>query len=324
MTRVLITGGLGYIGSRIAAFLAVLPGYAVTVTTRKNLAETVSFSIPENIQVVYEANVSGTAMEKAIQHADIIIHLAALNETDSANKPSEAIKVNVLDSFRILELAVQHRAKKFIYFSTAHIYGAPLTGTITEKTIPRPVHPYALTHRAFEDFVTAAADTKKILTVVLRLSNSFGPPAFPSADRWTLLVNDLCRQASVSGSMVLKTPGLQQRDFITLQDVCRCVQHFIEAGNDKLPDNIFNLGGNNTMTIIDMARLVKKRFDEVTGKTIHLSAPEPSQSDLEKDHFLRFDISKLLLTGFFLENKITREIDDTIHFCNKYFPAWKV
>jgi len=319
MTNVLVTGGLGYIGSRIAVFLAALPDFTVSVTTRKKIPETSSFGIPPSIKVIHEAIASGSSMEQAISGSDVIIHLAALNEIDSVKKPLEAIEVNVVDSFRILELAQKHGAKRFIYFSTAHIYGAPLIGTITEKSLPRPVHPYALTHRAFEDFVTAAADNKKISTAILRLSNSFGPPAFPSADRWTLLVNDLCKQAAGTGTMTLKTPGLQQRDFITLQDVCRAVEHIIKLPADKLSDGIFNLGGHNSMSILDMAKLVQERCKAVAGREIILTAPPPSEADLQQDYSLRFEIGKLLTTGFVLINNVYREIDDTILFCNKYF-----
>jgi UDP-glucose 4-epimerase len=318
MTKVLITGGLGYIGSRIAVFLATIPGYQVSVTTRKKAVETAAYKIPNNIQVINEANADGTAMQKAISNTDLIIHLAALNEIDSVKRPVEAIKVNVLNSYQVLEQAIQHAVKRFIYFSTAHVYGTPLTGTISEKTIPRPVHPYALTHRAFEDFVTAASDSKKISSVVIRLSNSFGPPAFNSADRWTLLVNDLCKQAAITGTMTLKTAGLQQRDFITLQDVCRAVKHFMDLPAEHLNDGIFNLGGNTSMSIIDMAKLVQERFKKVTRNEVVLSAPAPSEQDLKQDYSLHFNIDKLRSTGFALENDISKEIDDTIMFCTQF------
>jgi UDP-glucose 4-epimerase len=319
MKNVLITGGLGYIGSRIASYLAQYTDYSISITTRKSILETSSFGIPKNITIIHAAGVESKAMYEAVNKADVIIHLAALNEIDSIKNPAEALKINVLDSFSILELAVKYNTHRFIYFSTAHIYGAPLKGHITEKFVPRPVHPYALTHRAFEDFVTAAADNKKISTAVLRLSNSFGPPAFLSADRWSLLINDLCRQGITTGKMKLNSSGLQQRDFITLFDVCRSVKHFIEIPDENLGNGIFNLGGNNAARIIDMANMIKERFMVVCGKEIMLLVPEAKESELNENHSLHYDIKKLLGTGFVLNNNVVEEIDNTILFCKKYF-----
>ncbi|HTQ65269.1 MAG TPA: SDR family oxidoreductase [Puia sp.] len=315
--NILITGGLGYIGGRLANHLAGQPGYKVTVTTRKNISETISYQIPSHIQIIH--GVSPSSMEEAIGKTDIVIHLAALNEIDSLKRPLEAIQVNVLESFIVLESAIKHKVKKFIYFSTAHVYGAPLRGVITEKIIPRPVHPYALTHHAFEDFVTAARDNKKIDALVLRLSNSFGPPSFLSADRWTLLVNDLCREAVTKNQMTLKTAGLQQRDFISLLDTCRAVQYFIEAEDKKWMDGIFNLGGHNAMPVIDMANLIKERARLLFNKEIILSVPKALESEMQEDHFLQYDISKLLASGFSLKNNIIEEIDNTLLFCSSHF-----
>lgn len=315
--NILITGGLGYIGGRLANHLAGQPGYKVTVTTRKNISETISYQIPSHIQIIH--GVSPSSMEEAIGKTDIVIHLAALNEIDSLKRPLEAIQVNVLESFIVLESAIKHKVKKFIYFSTAHVYGAPLRGVITEKIIPRPVHPYALTHHAFEDFVTAARDNKKIDALVLRLSNSFGRPSFLSADRWTLLVNDLCREAITKNQMTMKTAGLQQRDFICLLDVCRAVQYFIETANEKCLDGVFNLGGNNAMPVIEMANLIKERVRVLFDKEIMLSAPKASTAEMQEDYLLQYDISKLLSTGFSLKNNIIDEIDNMLLFCNSHF-----
>jgi len=73
--------------------------------------------------------------------------------------------------------------------------------------VPRPVHPYAITHHAAEDFVLAAHDEKRLMGYVIRLSNGFGAPAHAGVDRWTLLVNDLCRQAVQTRQLILRSAG---------------------------------------------------------------------------------------------------------------------
>ena len=68
--------------------------------------------------------------------------------------------------------------------------------------LPLPDIPYAITHRAAEDFTLMFASRGKLDARVVRLSNAFGAPAHGSVDRWTLLVNDLCRQAVETKKLV--------------------------------------------------------------------------------------------------------------------------
>ena len=190
MSRILITGGFGYVGGRLSRRLS--EEHEVWVSSRK--------PVPDDILRLH-------GQVKRIDHAllldpatfpasvDVVIHLAALNEIDSVKFPSEAIRVNIDETRMILENSISKKVDQFIYFSTAHIYGAPLEGTITEESLPRPVHPYAITHRAAEDYIVAAVKHNRIKGTVLRLSNSFGAPVSPHVNRWTLLANDLCRQA---------------------------------------------------------------------------------------------------------------------------------
>ena len=116
---------------------------------------------------------------------DAIVHLAAMNEMDCARDPAAALEVNTALTLRLLNAAVAAGVRRFVYLSTAHVYGAPLRGHIDERALPRPVHPYAITHRAAEDFVLAAFDAGRIEGVVLRLSNGVGAPAHAAVDRWT-------------------------------------------------------------------------------------------------------------------------------------------
>ncbi|MDQ3847002.1 MAG: SDR family oxidoreductase, partial [Bacteroidota bacterium] len=241
----------------------------------------------------------------------------ALNEIDSIKKPLEAIKVNIAESYRLISNAIAAKVKKFIFFSTAHVYCSPLKGIITESCLPRPLHPYANTHKAAEDFVLAARDMGQIDSIVLRLSNSFGVPAYPTADRWTLLVNDLCRQAILEKQLVLKSTGKQKRDFICLSDVVSAVRHLIKLDKHSSLDGVFNLGGGNSMRVIDMAYLVKRRYETLFNKEIQLIAPD-SNGTSENDEELNFKISKLVSTGWEPTGNIEKEIDDTLSFCNKY------
>jgi UDP-glucose 4-epimerase len=314
MNNILVTGGLGYVGGRIATTLAKNSSNNVFLTTRSD-----NISSPQwlpQAKVISLDILSDEDCLKACQNIDTVIHLAALNEIDSGKDPQQALLVTGLGSLKLLQAAQTAKVKRFIYFSTAHVYKAPLIGTINETLVPRPAHPYAITHKTAEDFVLSAGDSSSLDTLVFRLSNGFGAPTHGNVNRWTLVANDLCRQAVVNGKLVLKSSGLQKRDFITLEDVGRATEHFLNSSVDW-DDGLFNLGGENPFSIIDMAEIIQERCQKVLGLRPEILKPEPNPG--EKSFFLDYQIDKLKNTGFSLYKNINEEIDGTLKICQEYF-----
>lgn len=310
---ILITGGLGYVGGRIARYLAADRGLSLRLTSRR--ASTTNPSWLTNGEI---AQWDITADPDDIcAGVDTVVHLAALNEIDCAQDALAALQVNGAGTLRLLQAAQAAGVRRFIYFSTAHIYGAPLVGAISEQTVPRPIHPYAITHKVAEDFVLAARDEGKIDGIVLRLSNGFGAPVAAEVNRWTLIVNDLCRQAAATGKLVLRSNGLQQRDFITLQDAARCVEHFIALPQADCGDGLFNLGGECSRSIYAITQMVAARCQVVLGfaPAIERVEPQPGEQGLG----LEYSIAKLKASGFSLHNRYEDEIDATLVLCQKAF-----
>ncbi|MBU4231188.1 MAG: SDR family oxidoreductase [Proteobacteria bacterium] len=315
MDKVLITGGSGYIGGRLVQALVEESRFHLRLGVRQPRA--IRPVWPREAEIVPLGLVSPEDLNAACRGVRYIIHLAALNEIESLANPEEALRINGLGSLKLLEAAKRAGVERFIYFSTAHVYGVPLAGMITEESLPRPHHPYAITHRVAEDFVLAAHDQKTIQGIALRLSNGFGAPAAVNVNRWTLIVNDLCRQAVTTGKLVLKSSGLQWRDFITLSDVARSVQHLLNLPASALQDGLFNLGGECSLQIIDLAQRIANRASGFLGFTppIHRPGPGPTESFQP----LEYKVDKLKSTGFTLNRNIDEEIDATLLFCKKVF-----
>ena len=314
MSRILITGGTGYVGGRVAQALAGEPAHQVVLTTRSNTIQPLNW-LP-NADVVSLELSSDDDCRRACEGITTVIHLAALNEIDSGQDPQQALVVNGLGSLKLLQAAQRQGVQKFIYFSTAHVYCAPLIGTITEDLVPRPAHPYAISHKTAEDFVLAAGDCTSLDTLVVRLSNGFGAPTHPAVNRWTLVANDLCQQAVMTQKLTLRSAGLQQRDFITLNDVGRAIVHFLAPDMDW-GNGIFNLGGGNSLRIIDIADIIQTRCKQFLGFTPEIQRPIPKASD--KSEKLDYRIDKLKVTGFELTGKIEEEIDATLRLCKQAF-----
>lgn len=313
--KVLITGGLGYLGGRIAEAFAGEGGFDLTLATRRVPAQRPAWTGKAKLVAIDLCEAA--SLDAACAGADCIIHLAALNEIDSASDPTLALEINGLGTLRMLEAACRNKVRRFAYFSTAHVYGAPLAGRVDESTLPHPNHPYAITHRVAEDFVLAAHRRDRIEGVVLRLSNGYGAPADSSVNRWSLVANDLCRQAACKKQLTLNSPGFQVRDFVTLTDIARATLHVIRLSKNALRDGLFNLGGENTLRVCDLAERIAARCTHVLGYTPSVNRPAPNGS--EPLLTLDYRIDKLKATGFALSGDMDGELDATLRLCSRTF-----
>jgi len=313
--RVLITGALGYLGGRIASAFIAEGGFDLVLATRRVPTEHPAWV--SKAKLIATDLAEPASLNAACEGADCVIHLAALNEIESANDPALALEVNGVGTLKMLEAACRQKVRRFVYFSTAHVYGAPLAGRIDESTFPRPVHPYAITHHVAEDFVLAALRQGRIEGVVLRLSNGYGPPADARVNRWTLVVNDLCRQAVCEKQLTLNSPGLQVRDFVALSDVARATSHLVRLPKSALGDGLFNMGGDNPMRICDMATKIAERCHAVLGFRPPIRMPAPAGE--EQPQVLDYRIDRLKATGFALAGDADGEIDATLRLCQRAF-----
>ncbi len=312
--RVLITGGFGYVGGRLAQFLASQAGYEIVLGSRQQTEPPPWLPQAKVVQTRYG---SPTGLEYICTGVDTVVHLARMNAQDCAADPIAALEFNAVATARLLQVAIRQGAKRFIYLSTAHVYGSPLTGVITENTCPVSLHPYATSHRAGEDVVRAAHQRGEIVGIVIRLSNSYGAPAHKDANCWMLLVNDLCRQAVTTQGMVLRSSGLQRRNFIPLPDACRAIGHLLRLPARDLAGNIFNVGGEWSPTVWELACLVQERCAVALGFRPTLTNIPPQIDEMSAELDYRFDV--LRQSGFQPGSDRTGEIDRLIEFCRVAF-----
>jgi UDP-glucose 4-epimerase len=316
--RVLITGGFGYLGGRIAVELGNESSLILRLGSRRQRSAPVR--LPGIETVVMDVREPKTLVP-AVEDVHTVVHLAAMNENDCVLDPGEAVLVNTLGTFNVLRSAINAGVERFIYLSTAHVYGSPLVGRIAEDNLPRPVHPYAITHLAAEHFVLAAHDLNSVVGIVVRLSNGFGSPTHPDVDRWTLLVNDLCRQVVQTRRLVMRSGGMQRRDFVTLHDIGRAMRFLIDLPSAVVGDGLFNLGGETSLSVREMVQRVTERCRVVLNYAPEVVWPEAVRSETDSD--LVYCIERLKRTGFRLHGDIDSEIDDTLRLCSASFGLTK-
>lgn len=309
--KVLITGGLGYVGGRVARHLQESSDIDVWISTRRP---------NDRLPLWFQA-------DRVLPHAelmrpdhpqwgsfDAVIHLGTANETLCNKDPFAAINDNVIGTMRLLDCCSRN-LPRFIYFSSIHVYGTPLSGVLDEGRCPVPFQPYAIAHRTVEDFVLADTRQGLIDGVIIRLGNAFGAPCVPGFSRWSLVCNDLCRQAVTQGELRLQSSGLQIRNFVTLTDVSRAVEHVLRLSVTAVGGRVFNLGAPRSMPVLELARTIVRRCHVLFGYEPALIAPPPKPGERIDDFDLRVD--RLLQTGFSFTSSLEPEIDATLNYCRE-------
>ncbi len=305
MMRVLVTGAYGYLGGRIVEALSRsgIDTYGGSRIGREGQKERVTdYEDPDSLA-------------KACEGMDAIVHLAGSNEIEAARDPAKAIYETAGFTQRLAKAAASSGVHRFIYFSTVHVYGSPLEGTLSEVSPARPAHPYSIAHRAAEDYALMEGNRGGMETAVVRLSNAFGYPTRPDVDRWSLLVNDLCKQAAERGSMTLASSGTQLRDFIPLADVCAGVDCLLEAKLDAYP--VYNLGSGHSESVYDMACSISSRCASILGHEVPVT--RPIAADKQKALEFNLVIRKILNTGYSPRNCAEVELDQMLKLCDQWF-----
>lgn len=308
--NILITGAFGYLGGRLVDhFRRYSPDAALRLgTTKVKLLDHQEKS--EIFQIDWGKE---NTLDDACDGIDLIIHTAGMNAQDCSSDPAGAFVANAVNTGNLLRSATRKKVRKFVYISTAHVYSNNLMNLISESTPVTNVHPYASSHKAGEDLTMYYDSLNKFESVVFRLSNSYGPPVDENANCWNLLIPDLCRQAVINNKIILKTTGLQRRNFISLGDACAAVE-FVSKNDIR---GVYNLGGIWNPTVWEVAQLIQSRCELLLEKRPELLRVEPNPS--EEPRSLKYDISKLSSLGYTPTEDNVSEIDNLIRFCKDKF-----
>ncbi len=285
--RVLITGGLGNLGSWITKHLVE---QKFQVTTLSNSGRDIpALAGVENLYCsVHDKKELDINLGR--RRWDVIIHLASINDDNFEGYATKALEVNTLGTRNLLESISrsENPHAHFIYFSTFHVYGLN-AGTISEDTVlPEPKNDYASTHLFAEYYVKQFHHSLKIPYTIFRLTNSYGCPLDRNSSKWHLVLNDLARTAVEKQILTLKSNGKPRRDFIWMGDVCTVVEQCIRKG---AANSTFNLGSGISMSMLELAELVKKAYEDFYSRPIAINI---NHSDTNKyNSNLRVDTGKL-------------------------------
>lgn len=258
MKTILVTGGCGFIGSNFVRYLLErYPAYSVI-----NLDKLTYAGNPENLaDVAGDARyrfVKGdicdaAAVDPLVAEADAVVNFAAESHVDrSILGGADFVQTDVYGTYVLLEAARRHGLERFHQISTDEVYGSLEEGAWTEDWPLAPRNPYSASKAGAELLVRSFHITHGLPTVVTRASNNIGPYQYPEKRvplYITNAIDDL--PLPIYGS------GLQVRDHLHVDDHCAAIDLVLHRGE---PGQVYNVGGDNDTTGLDIARTVLSRL----------------------------------------------------------------
>ena len=310
--KALVIGGIGYVGGRLCAYLES-QGHHVAITTRRPHDQVPAWVHANEIIPVHDFQ----KVQQIFKGRDIVFHLAAPDEIAAEKNPLEALNAGAEGTWSILQSMIDsgQAGCPFIYLSTFHVYGKSARGIVDQSTVPYPVHPYGLGRYLGECVVRSFHERHKVKALCVRMSNSFGVAAGFDVPRWSLIFNDLCLQAVKNKEMILKTPGLQKRNFITLHDATRALEYLAQRPEQWPHDGLIHLGSQNQLSVLKVAEMVAQGYQQLWGSVPRIVRPDPKPGDHPSEFV--YESKRLAALGFAWENPIAEEIKATLKLCRK-------
>lgn len=277
MKKVLVTGACGYLGAKLSKYLAE-KGYSVTAFDSFDPSKDRQWTSLMEEVIVGDIRDEASFSRLAEKKFDVVIHLISLDHHKSEDNPNFVSSINVMPTWNLLDKFTRNGLKKFIYFSTIHVYGKLPPKKISEEHISAPLNVYGLTHLLSENICNYFNVKTETNCINVRLSNSYGSPVFKENNCWWLVINDLCKTAFEQSKIKLLSDGSPQRDFIHNSDICKAVNMLIKAEGD-FKENVFHIASGETFTILELSHIVKEVFKDRYQKEITIYLPDKSVSE---------------------------------------------
>jgi UDP-glucose 4-epimerase len=273
--RVMVTGGLGFIGSTLAHRLVSLGANVLLVDA---LIPDLG-GHPFNIHGIgARVRVDGSdlrdarAMGTLVRDRDVIFNLAGqVSHIDSMADPVRDLEINCRSHLSLLDACRTHNPRaKIVFASTRQVYGRPERWPVTEDHPVRPVDVNGANKAAAEYYHHVYADAYGLHACALRLTNVYGPRQLVRHARLGFM-GWFIRLAAEGRDLTVFGDGAQFRDLVYVDDA---VEAFLKAAASEACDGqVFNVGGDEPVSLLSVARL----FVEVAGAGSVRQVPWPAE-----------------------------------------------
>jgi dTDP-glucose 4,6-dehydratase len=290
-TRILVTGGAGFIGSNFARHVASRrPGWEIVVLDkltyagrRENLAD---LEGRPGFTFVQGDIADREAVAAVMPGCAYVVNFAAETHVDrSLYDAGSFIQTDVYGTFVLLEEARRDRdLKMFVQISTDEVYGSVETGSSRETDALMPRNPYSASKAGADRLAYSYYATYGLPVIVTRASNNYGPYQYPEK-----VIPLFVTHAMDGIPLPLYGDGMNVRDWLHVDDHCRAVDMLLESGR---PGETYNIGGGNEVRNIDLTR----RILSLVGRPESLIRPVTDRPGHDRRYSL--DCAKLRAMGW--------------------------
>jgi len=272
---VLVTGGAGFIGSHLVRSL-VGKGWDVVVLDdfssgrMKNLERLKGSGGLKTVKGdIRDRKVVGEVLDGV----EAVFHLAAfVDPAGSVEKPLETNDINVSGTLNVLDGCVKKGVRKFIFVSSAGVYGDGNPLPLRETYDLRPVSPYTASKISGEYYCKMFSDCYGVGSVILRFFNVYGPGQ--GANQYAGVITKFVNSGLRGEQLTIYGDGTQTRDFINVEDVVTALLKALDFKSSRT--EVFNVCTGKPVSINDLASLVR----EVLGKDLQVVHVEPRVGDV--------------------------------------------
>lgn len=265
-SRVVVTGGAGFIGANLCAHLTALD-WVDSVVALDNLATGFESNL-DGVDCEFQMGsiLSDDDLDRALAGADAVVHLAARPSVPrSIEDPMASHEVNATGTLMVLEAVRRHDVGFVACASSSSVYGANPQLPKTETMVAQPMSPYAVSKLATEQYTLSHARVFGFAALPFRFFNVFGPLQ-PAGHAYAAVIPAFVDAALNGKPLPVHGDGTQSRDFTYVGDVCHVIAEAIRTGdNAELP---VNLAFGGRYTLLD----VIERLEGILG------------TSLERDH----------------------------------------
>ncbi|RLC93731.1 MAG: GDP-mannose 4,6-dehydratase [Chloroflexi bacterium] len=303
MTKVVVTGGAGFIGSHLALKLAERGNHVTIVddlsTGRvENIAALLKTS---GAELVRGSVTDLSLLQSVFSGASYIFHLAAIPSVPrSIEDPLGTHQVNVTGTLNVLMAARDSNVQKVVYASSSSVYGDTPTLPKREDMMPSPQSPYAVAKLAGEYYCSVFHQVFGLPTVCLRYFNVYGPRQDPLSP-YAAVIPKFITSVLQGRPPIIFGDGSQTRDFTYVEDATEA--NILAVESDAT--GIFNIGSGDRVSINELARLVL----EILGKDLEPQHLEPRAGDIR--HSLA-DIALAKTFGYTPRHSLSEGVRRTI------------
>ena len=249
--RLLVTGGLGFIGSNfITWILEKIPGIYIINVDKSTYCSNIKNVPPSPNHSHINVDITDVRAMKEVfekEKPDMVIHFAAQSHVDNSfGDPIQFTIDNVLGTHVLVHTAHEYgRLQKFIHISTDEVYGeVGPEETSDEKSLLNPTNPYAASKAAAEFIVRSYGHSYNFPWIITRGNNVFGPKQYPEK-----LIPKFINQIANGIPCTVHGSGQTRRNFIYVDDVSSAIQLILEKGE---LNHFYNIGTRNEFSVLEI------------------------------------------------------------------------